>query len=169
LVSAMVSRTFLSIERLKEVIPFRSLLLFSVCLIFATSLHAGFYKWTDEKGQVHFSDRPVSGSSTEVKIRQTHPNGAGSDISEQRLSKMKRMLGAFEDDRNAKKEARQKANQDREKRKKKCMYARDKYNSHNRAAGIYNFNKDGERKYLDEVERQRHMQSLKVDVERWCR
>lgn len=166
----MVSRTIMSFERSKEIAPFRSLLLFFACLIFATSLHAGFYKWTDEKGQIHFSDRPVSDSSTEVKIRQAQvANSAINDVSEQRNDKMKRMLAAYEDDRNAKKEAKQKAKQDREKRKKKCVYAKDRYNSHNRAAGIYIFEKDGERKYLDEAERLSHMQSLKVDVERWCK
>ena len=140
-----------------------------VSIIFSQSLYAGVYKWTDEHGRVHFSDRPVSDSSTEVKIKQTPSSESSGSSPQQRQQKMRKMLDAFEEERSEKKEAKQKAKQEREKRKKKCIYAKDRYNSHNRARGIYNYQKDGERSYLSEAERKNHMKKLKADVDRWCK
>ncbi|MCG7921780.1 MAG: DUF4124 domain-containing protein [Candidatus Thiodiazotropha lotti] len=140
-----------------------------ISTIFSHSLYAGVYKWTDEHGRVHFSDRPVSESSTEVKIKQTPSSGSTGDSPQQRQQKMRKMLDAFEEERSEKKEAKQKAKQEREKRKKKCIYAKDRYNSHNRARGIYNYKKDGDRSYLSEAERKSLMQRLKADVDRWCK
>jgi hypothetical protein len=82
---------------------------------------------------------------------------------------MKRMLDAFEEDRNNKKEAKQKAKKQRETAKKRCLYAKDRYDSHNRATGIYNYKKDGQRHYLSEQERKSHMVKLKAEVDRWCK
>ncbi|MCG7925274.1 MAG: DUF4124 domain-containing protein [Candidatus Thiodiazotropha taylori] len=137
--------------------------------IFSQSLCAGVYKWTDEHGRVHFSDRPVSESSTEVKIKQTPSSGSSAESPQQRQQKMRKMLDAFEEERSEKKEAKQKAKQEREKRKKKCIYAKDRYNSHIRASGIYNYKKDGQKSYLSDAERKSHMQRLKADVDRWCK
>jgi hypothetical protein len=145
------------------------ILLFLVLFAVVTDLQAGVYKWTDENGKVHFSDRPVSESSTEVKIRQAPTDSSTNEAPQERQLKMKRMLDAFEEDRNKKKEAKQKAKKDREKRKKLCLYAKDRFNSHNRATGIYNYKKDGQRHYLSEEERKSHMKKLKAEIDRWCK
>ncbi len=138
-------------------------------LIFSPGLHAGVYKWTDENGRVHFSDRPVSDLSTEVKIKQAPPSSPSSSSPQQRQEKMRKMLDAFEEERNEKKEARQKAKKEREKREKKCLYAKDRYNSHNRASGIYGYDKEGQKNYLNDAERKTHIQRLKAEVDRWCK
>jgi hypothetical protein len=82
---------------------------------------------------------------------------------------MRKMLNALEEERIEKREAEQKAKQEREKRKKKCLYAKDRYTSHNRASGIYNYQKDGQRNYLSDAERKSHMQRLKAEIDRWCK
>ena len=153
-----------------ELSPHWVLMLFFFLLMAAPGLDAGIYKWTDEQGRVHFSDRPVDDSSSEVKIRQSPATETPSNEErQQRDLKMKRMLDAFEEDRANKKEAKQKQRQEREKRKRNCLLAKDRYNSHNRARGIYSYKKDGERRYLNDSERQSHMKKLKADVERWCK
>jgi vacuolar-type H+-ATPase subunit I/STV1 len=140
-----------------------------ISAIFSQSLFAGVYKWTDENGRVHFSDRPVSESSTEVKIKKAPSSDTSNSSSQQRQQKMRKMLDAFEEERNEKKEAKQKAKKEREKRKKKCIYAKDRYNSHNRASGIYSYKKDGQKNYLSDADRKTHMQRLKAEVDRWCK
>ncbi|MES9939770.1 MAG: DUF4124 domain-containing protein [Candidatus Thiodiazotropha sp. 6PLUC2] len=166
----MVSRTIGYFENIRELLTFRvvALSLF-IAIVYPQMLHAGVYKWTDEQGRVHFSDRPVSESSTEVKIRPAPSNSSSNEIPEKRQQKMKRMLDSYQEDRSNKKEARQKAKKEKEKRKAKCIYAKDRYKSHNRARGIYNFKKDGERSYMSDAERQSHMKQLKADVDRWCK
>ncbi|MES9833417.1 MAG: DUF4124 domain-containing protein [Candidatus Thiodiazotropha sp. DIVDIV] len=165
----MVSRTSRRFENIRELQTFGLALALFISFTFPQILFAGVYKWTDEQGRVHFSDRPVSESSTEVKIREAPANSSADTMPEQRQQKMKRMLDSYQEDRSNKKEARQKAKKEKEKRKKKCIYAKDRYNSHNRAGGIYNFKKDGERRYLSDAERQSHMKQLKADVDRWCK
>ena len=46
------------------------LILLSVCLCFSSLSTAGIYKWVDENGKVHFSDKkPVSQGVEEVDVR----------------------------------------------------------------------------------------------------
>jgi hypothetical protein len=140
-----------------------------ICIVFSQGLYAGVYKWTDEQGRVHFSDRPVSESSTEIKIKQAPSSNASGSSPQHRQQKMRKMLDALEEERIEKREAEQKAKQDQEKRKKKCLYAKDRYNSHNRATGIYSYQEDGQRNYLSDDERKSHMRKLKADIDRWCK
>ncbi|MCU7904847.1 MAG: DUF4124 domain-containing protein [Candidatus Thiodiazotropha sp. (ex Epidulcina cf. delphinae)] len=143
------------------------LLLLVMLLLFPLRVEAGVYQWTDEQGRVHFSDRPVTGESTEVKIKD-RSRPSVQDRQDRKL-KMKRMLDVYEEDRAAKKEADRKQEKERKKRKRNCLHAKDRYDSHSRATGIYDFGKDGDRRYLSDGERTRHMQKLKAEVARWCK
>jgi hypothetical protein len=165
----MASRATGYFDNLRDLVThILALFLFSF-FFYGPLLQAGVYKWTDEQGRVHFSDRPVSESSTEVKIKKAPTRGPGSNGSEERQLQMKRMLDVYQEDRANKKEARTKAKKEREKRKAKCIYAKDRYKSHSRATGIYGFNKEGKRSYLDDEQRKSHMKRLKADVDRWCK
>ncbi|MCU7921420.1 MAG: DUF4124 domain-containing protein [Candidatus Thiodiazotropha sp. (ex Dulcina madagascariensis)] len=144
-------------------------LLLVVPLLFPLGLEAGVYKWTDEQGRVHFSDRPVTGESTEVKIKERPASQPPVSNQQERQLKMKRMLDVYEEDRAVKKEADQKQAQERKKRKRNCARAKDMYASHSRASGIYDLGKDGERRFLNDAARTRHMQKLKAEVARWCK
>jgi hypothetical protein len=42
-----------------------------VLVLLATSAHAKIYKWVDENGSVHFSDKPYSRDAEEVKVQGT--------------------------------------------------------------------------------------------------
>jgi hypothetical protein len=138
-------------------------------LLIAPDLNAEVYKWRDEQGRIHYSDRPVSESSTEVKIRQAPPGAPRASTTHQRQEKMRRMLDAYDEARSDKKEAKLKAKKEREKRKMKCVYAKDRYQQHRGATGIYNFDEAGNRRYLNEADRKRHMQKLKAEVAHWCK
>ncbi|MES9818084.1 MAG: DUF4124 domain-containing protein [Candidatus Thiodiazotropha sp.] len=139
-----------------------------VLLMAGLPLQAEVYKWVDEQGRVHFSDRPVTGESTEIRIReQESPQPtAGQD---DRQKEMQRMLDVYAEERAERKEAKQKQLAERKKRKQNCVRAKDRYSSHLRATGIYNLGNDGERRYLSDEERARHIRRLKADIARWCR
>ncbi|MCU7929688.1 MAG: DUF4124 domain-containing protein [Candidatus Thiodiazotropha sp. (ex Codakia rugifera)] len=144
-----------------------TMFLFFVLLFETCQLEAGVYKWIDEQGRVQFSDRPVTGKSTEVKIKDHSPSPV--QIDEDRKQKTRRMLDVYKEDRAAKKEASQKQKEKKKKRKQNCVRAKDQYASHSRASGIYDFGKDGDRRYLSDVERNRHMKKLKAEIARWCK
>jgi hypothetical protein len=142
-------------------------MLFILLFTATLQLHAGVYKWVDENGRTHFSDRPMTGESTAITIKRKDPEQPSAGDSDRNL-KMQRMLDVYEEERAEKKEAKRKQQAERKKRKQNCVRARDRYNTHLRARGIYDFNKDGKRQYLDESERTRHMKKLKSDIARWC-
>ncbi|MCU7828695.1 MAG: DUF4124 domain-containing protein [Candidatus Thiodiazotropha sp. (ex Myrtea sp. 'scaly one' KF741663)] len=149
---------------------YRSLLHGCLLLLCLTALQAdaAVYKWTDENGRVHFSDRPVHEAAEEKKIRAT-PKGASSQgLPQDRKERRQRMLDVYERERGEKKEAAAKAKEARKERKRKCLNARARYDEYNSAGGIYDYLESGERKFLDKAERQRFMAGLKADITRYC-
>ncbi|MET0067200.1 MAG: DUF4124 domain-containing protein [Candidatus Thiodiazotropha sp.] len=144
-------------------------LLIGVSLCAAEPLGAGVYRWTDAQGQVHYSDRPVGESAREVPIRKSPKESLPKGDDAQRQERTRRMLEVYQEDREKKQEALQKQIQEREKRQRNCIVARDRYQSHSQASGIYSFKKDGDRQYLDDAARQKYMQKLKAEIDKWCR
>ncbi len=130
---------------------------------------AAVYQWTDAQGQVHYSDRPVAETAREVPIKTPDASPASGMDDGAREERTRRMLDVYQEDREKKRQQRQEQLEDREKRKRNCILAKDRYQSHSQASGIYSFRKDGERQYMDDAARQRHMQKLKADVDKWCR
>jgi hypothetical protein len=143
------------------------LLLFGVSLV-GQQLRAEVYKWVDDKGRVHFSDRPVDTESTAVKIRQGDAPAAATGQDERQL-KMQRMLDVYAEERTERQEAKQKQKAERQQRKQNCARAKDRYNSHLRARGIYDLGSDGKRQYMSDDERAKHMKRLKAEISRWCK
>jgi hypothetical protein len=136
--------------------------------LIALPLHAEVYKWVDEQGRVHFSDRPDEAASTEITIKEQQPPQS-SEGQDDRKSRMQRMLDVYAEERAEKKEAQQKQQAEEKKRKQYCIRAKDRYNTHLRARGIYDLGDDGERRYLSEEERASHIKQLKSEIARWCK
>ena len=138
------------------------------CLI-CPPLHAAVYKWTDEHGRVHFSDRPVAEDAKPVEIRSRSPQGgSGGPVTPERKELRQRMLDSYEQDRADKREAQKKARQAKDERKKKCLNARARYDEYSTAGSIYNYLESGEREYLDKSQRERFIAKLKADIDRYC-
>jgi hypothetical protein len=131
-------------------------------------LRAEVYKWVDDQGRVHFSDRPADAQSTAIKIKQGEAPAAPLGVEDKQM-KMQRMLDVYAEERAQRQEAMQKQKKERQQRKKNCALAKDRYNSHLRASGIYNLGSDGKRQYLSDEERSSHMKRLKADINRWCK
>jgi len=54
-----------------------SIVLLSFALTLGTPVHASIYKWTDEGGEVHYSQTPPPGvPATTVEIQDTHPSSS---------------------------------------------------------------------------------------------
>lgn len=49
----------------------KQIILLALLLVIAVKSHAEIYKWTDENGRTHFSDRPTSKNAEKVNIRGT--------------------------------------------------------------------------------------------------
>lgn len=138
-------------------------------LLVSLQLQAAVYKWTDDNGQVHFSDRPVHQAAEELNIH-TAPSRGSADqgMPQDRKERRQRLLDVYERERADKREAAEKSKQAREERKRKCLDARAQYDEYSSAGAIYNYLESGEREYLDKAQRQQYIDRLKTEVQRYC-
>lgn len=145
-----------------------SVMFFLLSLISTTSF-AEIYKWVDEHGKVHYGDAPAGQSSTQINIAQPDaekslPNSDAVNRDERR----RRLAEAMEEDRLQKQEQKQKAREQKETLNKKCVYARDTLKQYEAAGNLYDLDKDGNRIFMSEEEKQSTIDNLRAQIKQHC-
>lgn len=141
-----------------------------ICL--ASVTHAGIYKWVDKNGQVHYGERPsTSQKSEKIHVRDigkpaNNTNKQSEEVPQE--DKRAKLLRAFEEERNLKKEQRQKDRQQAEQRKRNCDIAKDELRRYQSASRVYDLDENGKRKYLPDSAREQSIQRARHEVNRWC-
>lgn len=141
-----------------------------VLLLAAAPLWAagGVYKWVDDKGRVHYGERPPSSSSAqEMQIKETPSQGVGVD-DPARTDQQQRLLRAFEEERAQKEEAQQKSKAEQAERARNCGKARDRLARYQRSGVIYDIDQQGNRRILNDAEREATMREAEAAVRHWC-
>ncbi|MES9963204.1 MAG: DUF4124 domain-containing protein [Candidatus Sedimenticola sp. 20ELBAFRAG] len=132
---------------------------------------AGVYRWVDESGRVHFGDRPPVREAEEVEVHEQNPaSGEVADdaaVEMKRKEKQRRMLDMYQEEREAKKQAKSKEKAMKKQRATRCTYARNRLKTYQRAA-LYEPTADGGRRYLSDGERDREIAEAKSAVKHWC-
>jgi len=129
------------------------------------SVHAEVYRWVDDKGQVHFGDQAREASTHAIKP----PSGAPTQANQQRrMHKTRKLLNAYRIERQQAREQTAKQKEQAEKRKRKCIRARDNLRKYTDYGNIYRLGEDGEREYLSEQERNALLQRSREAVAQWC-
>ncbi len=136
--------------------------------LLSSPLQAALYQWTDEQGQVHYSDRPTHESAQQKAMPKTRDPSGGQSIPADRQQRRQRMLQVYEKERAEKKEAAAQAKQEREERKRRCLNAKIDYENYSNAGSIYEYQEDGERKYFSDQQRESYLSKLKARVEKYC-
>ena len=72
-----------------------------ITIFYLITVNAGVYKWTDEDGNVHYSDKPVSTSSKQLDIQSPSKNTQTGNESD-RQSYQKRVLQSLTEERQRK-------------------------------------------------------------------
>jgi hypothetical protein len=127
----------------------------------------GVYKWVDAEGQVHFGERPPGDvPASEVTLKTPTPATAAPP--QDRRQTTQRLLRTFEEERAKKNELEAKAAQENEKRKLKCIAARDRLRSYEEAGYLYELDAKGERRILKDAERTAAHQRAQQDVKTYC-
>lgn len=127
---------------------------------------ASVFQWTDDKGQVHFGDKPTHGNARPVVVKPAETIGTDSTQKDNR----QRLLQVLADEREQKKRAKEQARIAKAKRQKKCDQL---------AAGIdelknghvvyYRQNEAGEREYISEQGRREMTEKAVTDFDTHCR
>lgn len=126
------------------------------------------YKWTDEEGNVHYSDRPVASENTEhmaIRSRPTDPAKVEAEVQARIDSQTERAEQAASAPRGPSTEELQAQAIDRE---EKCMKYRDREFEFTRARRIYRQDESGERVYYTEEEMADARQKVESLVNEYC-
>lgn len=122
---------------------------------------AQVYKWVDEKGRVHYGEKPPAGAKSSTVRPPTAPSGPAKaqDLQSQELDFRRRQIKKGEDDA---KEARDNAN-----RQARCDSAKENLSIAEQAA-LFRRQK-GERVFLSDAERNAEIEKMRADMTRYCR
>lgn len=145
----------------------RSLTSISLLLLVAVSAaRAEIYRWVDEQGNVHYGDRPAGRSAESVDVA---PGPARDPEAARRRARQRKLLDVMEEEQQIERRQEQQAQAERKERERKCRIARDRLDGYRRANVLYDYDASGNRRYLDDTERERAMAEARRAVEHWCR
>ncbi len=135
--------------------------------IIASPLNAGVYKWTDEKGNVYFGDKPVNNqSATELNIRTNNKTGVTNSSGNNKDRKL--LLEEIEKEKEKKAEKNKKRLASNKIRKKLCDSYRRRYQSQIQSNRTYHMSPDGERTYLSENQRAARLKKINKGIAKYC-
>ena len=138
--------------------------LLTVTLALAATASAEIYKWTDDDGNTHYSDKPpkTQAEVLDIKSDRTDPERIAKLIAPPQPDPQRDVIIAAEEEREQIEAERQ------ETRVRNCERAQKAYNSLLSATRIYEPLPDGERRYLDEDEVEQRKTAAQADIDQWC-
>jgi len=139
-------------------------LLFAAPLVYAQ----GVYKWVDAQGQVHYGERPPEeAAATEVTIKNSPPPAPLTQ--QDRTANTQRVLRAFEEERMQKQQNEAKAAEEAAQRQRNCAVARDRLQRYQSAGYLYELDKNGERRVLNDAQHTSEMRIAEAEVKKYCK
>ena len=126
---------------------------------------ADVYKWVDDNGKVHYSDRPIGDDSTAMAIRSRPTDNAR--ITAQKQARVERLAAESEAEAQAAEEAAHNG-ENEARREENCRLAREAFASLQNAERLYIPLEGGGRQYLDEQQVQDRLDRASKDVDEWC-
>ena len=147
----------------------RKIYLLVVCLLAVdASLAAGkICRLVDPQGNVTFADCNSVEEGEEIKIKQQGSSTAPAAPTD-RADKRKRIVDAMEEDRVKRKQAREKAAQEKQQQAQNCIRARDELRSYKEADYLYDLDEQGQRKAYSKEDKARITQELEAKIKKFC-
>ncbi|MCL5668700.1 MAG: DUF4124 domain-containing protein [Gammaproteobacteria bacterium] len=127
---------------------------------------AGIYKWVDEKGKVHYGDRPGNSGAQEVTVKPAPPQDSGL---REREDKQQRLLKSLEQDRKQTEQARDQARADKIRSEQECKMAKVRLKSYEQAGYFYADESDGKKRILSNEESKDSLEKARKAVDYWCK
>ena len=137
-----------------------------VCLSVITQpvIGAEVYRWIDENGNVHYSDRPNSDDAEQIPIL----NGQ-SEVDNSRLRKRQRLLDVMEEERQEKNKAREDMLATAAERKQKCDQVTKRLQQFQESSFLYQDTDDPlNPRILSAEEKNSAIESTRREVQKWC-
>lgn len=142
-----------------------------LCIAFSTNLSAKVYKWVDENGKVHYSDKPFNKGEKELDIKSKvspEQSAQARAKAQERIEKLKRQVQSTIAEQNAQQESSAKSAQEKRKLKQNCTVAQKQLALLKQQVRIVETDEKGEVKYLTDEERQKQIKELKGLISQHC-
>ncbi len=139
-------------------------LLLCTCLI-AAGAQAEMYKWTDEQGNVHFSDKPHA-NARKLEIRTPRSSGIGASNHQRRSQQ-----DLLRDMQASRHKREQKAAEDaraREQRERECTVLRNRLRTYEEVDYVFYRDDSGKKKRLSSDYKKKEEQKLREQIAQNC-
>lgn len=147
------------------------LLLFASLIMLGTTAQAEkeVFRWVDENGVVHFSDRPIDprAQPTGVYFKPTDPTAVSNRLMREESTAQQAEQGTEVREEPPSEGTTQLAQEERI-RKLECEAARKRFQTYTEAPRLYETLPGGERRYLSEEELDQARAGAEKDIESWC-
>ncbi len=137
-----------------------------MCFV-AGNAFAAMYKWVDEDGNTHYSERPPPGDIETQTIKP--PPKVDTERALKELEERENKFNEMQKTRTKKAEDHEIRTEEVAMNKRNCELARDKLAKANEQTRVYAQEKDGTRRRITEEERQERIAAAQKDIAGFCK
>lgn len=139
-------------------------------LLIVTNIQAEVYRWVDQQGKVHYSDRLDRGGAQRFEI--SEPDSELDRMERENMEaeqkvQRQRLLDAYREEREDEMLDRLKTEAEERQRAIKCAQARKQLSAYE-SSRLYRPQQGGGRYYLSSDERRQELDSARAAVSYWC-
>ncbi len=144
---------------------------FALCLLIPCTVFGEIYKWTDTNGQVHYGEKPKTGTSKQIIITKQKTNSVNViESDKQHLDKVKKWADARQQERKNKEQKNKKLKKERDARKKKCnTISNDLKDMEDGGVLWYQLDDDGNRQFYSNDDIAERKAELRKTLKKNCR
>ena len=153
---------------MRNIFSLSSGIVFSVFIwLNPSSATAEIYKWVDEKGNVHYGDKPTS-KGKPIDVSEAAAK-TGNRPAQDREERRRRLLQAMDEDRLDKKTREAREKKQKAQHRAQCVNAKDRLRRYEQAGSLYDLDKDGNRITLSNERRARATNKLRASIKKYCK
>jgi len=128
--------------------------------------NAEIYKWVDEQGRVHYSDKEITNSEALDldTAKKGHINTGAS-----REEKRRNLLDAMQEDKERQQKEQEKTREQKKKHDRSCVLAKHRLAQFERASYLYDLDKDGNKVITSNEDRSKKTAQLRKKIQKHCK
>jgi len=146
-------------------------ILFLHLITTASDVQSEVYKWTDENGKTHYSDKPIDAKSQKLRMNR-QPSSEEVNQAKDRarlvIGHQRKVQEIANDEAEDRKQAEDKLDAEEKKRVAFCAQATREIRLLGRGRVTYQQNADGSRKYLSDKDKNESIDKYKAEMKKRC-
>jgi Domain of unknown function (DUF4124) len=164
-ISAMVANT-ICINLIKRGGVMERVLALILFIGVAPIADAEIYKWIDEQGRVHYSDKEITNAETlELDTAKKGHISTGASREEKRRN----LLDAMQEDKDRQKKEQKKSREQKKKHDRACVLSKHRLSRFERASYLYDLDKDGNKVIASNEDRSKKTSRLRKNIKKHCK